>query len=153
MKHLYFLIFCFLFACGEKPKEVKDTYPDGSLRFKYYKVNEKIEGDFFEFYNTGELMGKKYFKNGLEQGNAKLFYQNGTIKGSSNFKDGKLHGIDSIFYPSGNVRFVSTFQNGKKHGPFKRFNETSQQLEFEAIYENDSLLSVKNSLQDSLIAQ
>ncbi len=139
--YLFFTIFAFYYSCKNENPSVTTFYPDGSEREVYKTKEDKIEGEYLQYYNTGELMTKKNFVNGKEDGKAVTYYETGELKEVQFYLNGKVNGNDTVFYKSGKKRYTSQYSDNLKNGVFQRWSE-SDSLEFETIYKMDSIVSI-----------
>jgi antitoxin component YwqK of YwqJK toxin-antitoxin module len=131
-------------ACTDKPKENILTYKDtGAVMRRYFTVKDKIEGAMLEYYPDGKVKMERNFKEGIQTGQTIAYYPDGKLKERQHYLNGVLEGGDTLFYPNGKSQFIVQFKNGKKDGPLQKWTEDGN-LFFEAVYQMDSLKSVKS---------
>lgn len=78
--------------------EVSYYYKNKNIYRKVSFVDKKIDGKFYEYYNTGELRESGKYKNGLRDGNWKAYYKSGKIYKKGRYNKGDKVGIWKIFY-------------------------------------------------------
>ncbi|MDQ3142294.1 MAG: hypothetical protein M3Q56_08610 [Bacteroidota bacterium] len=143
------LILMIVNSCTGK-KDVQEKvrkYPNGATSRKQLEINGTIEGLMTDYFINGQIKQERLFENGLQNGKSINYFESGGIEEIQYYNKGLRIMGDTVFYPSGKIHFTSWFENNKKNGPFKRYSETGE-LEFEAIYEMDSIKSVKNYLAE-----
>jgi antitoxin component YwqK of YwqJK toxin-antitoxin module len=142
-----FLLFQQCTPNASAPQEHHYNHPDGSLRRRYFMVNNQIEGEMTEYYpKTGQIQVKRQFKKGIQTGRTLLFYPDGKLKEVQYYEDGKKQKGDTIFYSNGKPQFLVTFKNGKMDGYMRKWTEDGE-LFFEARYQQDSLKEVTKIMQ------
>jgi antitoxin component YwqK of YwqJK toxin-antitoxin module len=139
----------------------------GTVSHKFNVVNEKINGQFEEFYPNGKLKIKKTFVNGLAEGEQIGYFENGEIwkkgnfvKGNPNgewffyhengklessgiFKDGSRIGVWKVYRENGNISDETDYgDTGKKTGIYKSY-DVDGKLEFELTYKGEDLIAYK----------
>ncbi len=135
---------CYSFLCNKPLESVEDKYPDGTLHFKYFRNKDKQkQGQWIEFFPNGQIKSKLSFHKDLEEGRAVYFYETGELKEVQYFTKGKKNGPDTVFSQVGTIRNISNFKNGLKHGKFLKFKLSSDSLDIESNYSQDSLISFK----------
>ncbi len=145
--YLFIIIVTINYSCKNDNPTVTTLYPNGSKREIYKTKNNKIEGEYLQYYKTGELMIKKNFVDGKENGKAITYYETGELKEVQNYLNGKVNGNDTVFYKSGKKRYTSQYTDNLKDGIFQRWSE-SDSLEFETIYKMDSIVSIKDLIKN-----
>ncbi len=73
MKYLYLFIVLCVFSCNKANKEYHDN---GKIKKKYFKKNDKYEGQFLEYFENGFLKEKHKYFNGVKIDSS--FYYNST---------------------------------------------------------------------------
>ncbi len=142
-----FLLFQQCTPNASAPQEHHYNHPDGSLRRRYFMVNNQIEGEMTEYYpKTGQIQIKRQFKKGIQTGRTLLFYPDGKLKEVQYYEDGKKQKGDTIFYSNGKPQFLVTFKAGKMDGYMRKWTEDGE-LFFEARYQQDSLKEVTKIMQ------
>jgi antitoxin component YwqK of YwqJK toxin-antitoxin module len=103
--------------------------------FKHYKatqIDNKIEGELHEYFDSGENLSIVKYVNNIRQGEALTYYRNGQIYSKANYLDGKLDGD-----------YISYYQNGKpyKQGKYKKGTAVG---EWKTFYKNGTVKSIEN---------
>jgi uncharacterized protein len=120
-------------------------------------INDKLEGDFFEYDPEGYLLSTVTYQNGLKEGIAKAYAPNGKViaeisiqsdkkEGPSlyYFSSGKIYrelffindlqeGEEKIYFENGKPESFIEYRAGKKEGKFLQWNEAGI-LIFEGEY-------------------
>jgi antitoxin component YwqK of YwqJK toxin-antitoxin module len=91
IKKTIFLHLVILFSCQpHSEKMMKEYYPDGKLKCEYKLVNNKIEGDYIEYWENGNVKEYgKYLKGKREYVFVKVFSNGKTYR---HYLNGKLEG-------------------------------------------------------------
>ncbi|MEI6411950.1 MAG: hypothetical protein WCR52_21340 [Bacteroidota bacterium] len=145
LRFLLPVIFTFLAACSDsKPKEKLIYYKDSNAVLRrYFTIKDQIDGLMQEYYQDGKVKMERNFKNGIQTGPSIAYYPDGKHKERQYFVNGVQEGGDTLFYPDGKPQFIVQFKGGKKDGALQKWTEDGV-LFFEAIYQMDSLKSVKS---------
>lgn len=87
------------YKIGEK-SEGKEVifYKNRTVFRKTQLSNAKLDGMFYEYYETGELKEAGVYELGLREGNWKEFYKNGKIKRKGKYEKGNKVGTWKVFY-------------------------------------------------------
>lgn len=93
MKKIYMPIFLSLLLvnCTNK-QELKEYYPDGTLKIKYTKIDNKKDGKCTQFYKSGKVQLEYSFKDDFANGPFTSYYENGNIKQKGQFIWGSPNG-------------------------------------------------------------
>lgn len=130
--------------CNKPLESVEDKYPDGTVRYKFFRNKENQKhGLWLEFFPNGQVKSQVSFHKDLEEGRAVHYYESGELKEVQYFTKGKKNGPDTVFSQGGTIRNISNFKHGLKHGKFLKFKSSSDSLDIESIYSQDSLISFK----------
>ena len=110
--------------------QVIKKYKNGQIKSIENFKNEKLNGEFKEFFENGNLSQIGTFKNG-DMKNIKVFYENGNLKFEQNLKGrkGKYRG----YYPNGMLEAEGEVFQGDEIGLWKYYNENGR-LSSEGMY-------------------
>lgn len=143
------LLVLFLQGCSDELTEIRETYPDGSLKsiFKidqdslkqkkgevYLKNGNKmavffkddsLHGDAFEYFSSGVLKKKTHFDNNIETGWAVTYDRNSNLIDSSLYIDGICKEY-KLFYTNGDLKQKSKEKqfNHEKIIEYENFNKS-----------------------------
>lgn len=97
------LLVFLLIGCKSKsiPKEVKEYYPNGSLKCKYNVVDGVINGKFVCYFESGEIESEINYKDGLRQGRVNTYYKNGMLRWRGTNLNDILNGWTEYFDQNG----------------------------------------------------
>lgn len=154
-----------LFSCDDKTV-VKENYPTGELKAKYFLENKKLHGTYYEYYKSGRYKEQSIYQNGKLNGIRRVYFDNGNLDFEANYKNGKENGLfkdyskegyllcainykngkqDSIsrwYYPNGNLEQETEFNNGLQYGKSVFYYENGQ-IKLDALLENDTTVYFK----------
>ncbi len=144
---LFFVISYIIVVCSCKDKDIEPrfiNYSDGTKLATFF-VNKKgdMVGPYTEFYRSGKIKSIKVFENNLEQGKGIHYYETGELREVQYFVNGKKHGGDTLYEMNGKIRNLSYFDHGKMNGTFIKYKDSTDSIELESIYIQDSLVSIK----------
>ena len=141
MKKL-FLIFLVLFAaaCTNTENQLKNdkntvfaldksntgkvysTYPnEKNIKSFGTLVNGKLQGRYFEYYESGSPLFVTNYKEGKLNGTAKKYYENGKIQVKGYMKDNLAEGKFTFFYEEGGRQSIKNFKHGIYDGYYMEF--------------------------------
>lgn len=126
----------------DKPVEKIQYYGTGEVSRRFFEVNGKKEGEMKDFYPNGSLKAIRLFENDIQIGRTVIYYPGGQIKETQYYADGMKEGSDTVFYESGQPQLMLNFHEDKQHGYVRKWSPEGE-LIFEARYEMDSLVEVK----------
>lgn len=147
---------------GERTGPWKYYYENGNVKEVCTFKNDKLDGEYFKYYNNGKPMEHLFYKEGKYDGFQSVYYSNGSLKNTYNYKNdiqdgeetgyykngkvnykvnskqGLYNGIYNLYFENGAPNKTITFVNGIKIGPSKEFfNHPKEQLYCEGNYENN----------------
>jgi antitoxin component YwqK of YwqJK toxin-antitoxin module len=88
-------------------------YYDNIICEKFYKLNNKIHGEYNSFYNTGEPEIISYYNEGKIDGLFIRIYKNGLIEEKTFYRNGMKDGDCVKFYEDGIIKEKSYFVNNR----------------------------------------
>lgn len=91
-------------------------YPNGNLKFRYFLVNNKLNGDGRLLYEEGRLCLEESFVNGKLHGIRREWYSNGNLESEEFYKDGLRNGISKSWYLDKKQKTQCVYLNGTLHG-------------------------------------
>lgn len=132
---------------GKKQGHWIRNYPDGSIMYDGYFIDDKPAGEFKRYYEDGKLKSLMTFSKNGSEASASLFYQNGFIASKGKYlnqlKEGtwqffsdseegllisdeeylndKRNGSLRIFYPDSTVAEMINYKNGIKNGEWIKY--------------------------------
>jgi antitoxin component YwqK of YwqJK toxin-antitoxin module len=148
---------------GMKQGYWEKNYPDGTMEYRGYFVDDQPVGEFVRYHENGHVKAKMYFtgKNGVSY--ARLYYGNGTLAGEGkyigtlkdsiwkyysfygghlsymeNYLNGKKEGISVKYYPDGSVGEKLEWKNDHRHGLWEQYYIDGTLL-LKSSYANDRL--------------
>jgi antitoxin component YwqK of YwqJK toxin-antitoxin module len=140
-------------APGRNRSEAIGYHPSGKLKFRYFLVNNELngvgrfwdeEGRLFleesyvngqvhgtrkEYYPTGTLKLEEFYKENQRNGFAKSWYLDGNNKREAIYLNGNLHGLCSEWYPNGQISERKKYEGGFINGVCLKWNEQGKQIE------------------------
>lgn len=78
-----------------------EYYPNGILKKKYFNINAKINGEFWEYNDLGEVVYSSTYVDGIKMGNTFEYSSNRYVKSHFLFEDD-------------NAIYLGYYENGKK---------------------------------------
>lgn len=105
-------------------------YNDDSeeIQITFFK-QDKLHGEYKEFYDKKILKFSVNYENGLKQGSAKWYHNNKILARQVNFSDDKRNGEELEYYQNGNLSKKCNYENDLLQGecvsyyPNKRINQ------------------------------
>lgn len=88
----------------------ESTYDDGSVRFKGTYVNEKLEGEVFNYYKD-TLSSFNNYKNGKRQGASKEYHKNGTLFAEGSYDNSDKVGVWEFYREDGSLASIEEYSN------------------------------------------
>jgi hypothetical protein len=144
---VYLLIIVVLLSCQNKQKDYYDT---GELQSEYSLNDEgNYHGEKRLYYKNGQLHEITHYVDGILQGDAVRYDSLGNILVKGKFLDGEKHGKVMNYLPNGKMSNYITYNTGKEHGWTRTFDE-NENLTYERLSRNDTILYSKNFKTDSL---
>jgi antitoxin component YwqK of YwqJK toxin-antitoxin module len=77
-------------SCVKNKITYVDYYPNGSLKIKGYRCQNKFCDSLIGYYNNGEILFRGYYKNSKQEGRWKYFHMNGKKQSIKEFRNGEL---------------------------------------------------------------
>ena len=103
-----------------------EKYKSKMIKIQGNKVNEKLHGIVYEYYDRfnpnslnkykGFLKSETNFKNGLKNGESKTYYKSGELLEIKNYVNDTLHGLYTSYHKNGNVKTRQMQVNGAMDG-------------------------------------
>jgi TonB family protein len=103
-------------------KSISPDYKTGTFKYWYENgqcqlvcsyVNNKLDGEYFEYYDNGRPKNKKNYKNGLLDGTEKSWSSQGLLAKVVEYKDGVKHGRFLTYYDNGQLIRKDIYRNNK----------------------------------------
>ena len=116
-------------ASGRNRSEALGYHANGNLKFKYFLVNNELNGCGNFWDPDGRLLLEEHYVDGRVQGKRKEWYSNGSPKSEELYKEGVRSGISKLWYPEGPLKFQGEYLNGRRHGLFLDYCPGGQLLE------------------------
>ncbi len=91
----------------------KYWYENGQCQLVCSYVNNKLDGEYFEYYDNGRPENKKNYKNGLLDGTEKSWSSQGLLAKVVEYKDGVKHGRFLTYYDNGQLIRKDIYRNNK----------------------------------------
>jgi antitoxin component YwqK of YwqJK toxin-antitoxin module len=148
---------------GKKQGWWKRYYPDGTIMYTGFFVNDSPRGTFKRYFENGTRKAIMYFSDDGKSSYAKLFYMNGelaaegkyigTLKDSTwnyfsyythtlsldeNWLSGQKNGITRKYYDNGTVAESTEWERNVKTGKWYQYFEDGS-LRLSSSYENDKI--------------
>jgi antitoxin component YwqK of YwqJK toxin-antitoxin module len=92
-------------------------------------INDKLDGQYIEYYPNGQVKVTVSYKQGKEQGEYIEYYKTGKIAFRKYYHDGLLNGEEKGFYENGNNMYEVKNRKGKRNGVLKKYSENGKFLE------------------------
>ena len=77
----------------------------------YNEFNEKIEGEYKEWYENGQLSKQSIYVNGKHHGGYKSWFRNDKLQMQCTYVDGKREGKYEYYYDCGQLWIQCTYIN------------------------------------------
>lgn len=110
----------------------------GSITKKAEYKNDKLEGQYSEWYRGGRLSSMHTYKNGVMDGKQIICYEKGGNLEVAEYKDGYRNGLTTWFYENGAKKMTIEYTDGQFNGLQQSFYEDGS-LKKEATYKNGKL--------------
>jgi len=91
----------------------KYWYENGQQKLICSYVNNKLDGEYLEYYNNGKPKNKKFYKNGLLNGTEKSWSSKGFLAKVVEYKDGVKHGKFMTYYDNGQLIRKDIYRNNR----------------------------------------
>lgn len=121
---IFIMIFCFLsfsFTAQETVWLTKDLQETSQNKAVYYKIGAKLEGEVSYFYKGRTIFRKVFFVKGKMDGNFYEYYNSGELKIAGKYKKGQATGNWKEYYKNGKIKKKGRYNNGDKVGIWKIF--------------------------------
>jgi antitoxin component YwqK of YwqJK toxin-antitoxin module len=106
---------CLIIFLILRPKEKREFYDTGELKFLYYLKKDRKIGKETIYYRTGEINRIKHWdKKGELYGESIVFYRTGEKYIVSNYLDNELDGEYTVYHKDGTVIESYNYNNGGK---------------------------------------
>src|SRR5690349_6468436 len=73
------------------PVERRAFFDDGKLKKRWFLVNNKVNGNFFTYYENGTQRSISNYKDGLQHGKTIAFFKNGKTQSLANWQHGMMN--------------------------------------------------------------
>ena len=113
---------------------------NGVLTSKGNHTEDKVIGEYINYYNSGKIKSKSNYKNDSLHGYYTDYYKNGQLKQQGWYKDNLLHGEWHTYYTNGTLEIVNFFHKDKLHG-IQKYYATNGKLDYTYNYKYGELLS------------
>lgn len=125
---------------GGKTGEWKFYTDNGVLSNEGTFTENKIEGDYFNYYKNGNIAFITPYKEGSINGYYKAYHPNKQISTQGWYKEGNQHGEWRYYYRDGTLQAINFFHKGLLHGLQKYFGVNGK-LSSSLRYEYNALVS------------
>ncbi|WP_282133892.1 hypothetical protein [Seonamhaeicola maritimus] len=141
---LLFILIAFV-SCKTIIIDEKDTVDKDGI--SYFKKDMKLVNGFvIGYFENGWLSYEGKYKGGKKVGVHKYWYHQykfGDLANESIYKDGVIIS-EKTYYDDNQLWTEGTYKNGVEDGVHKGYYYKSGKLEYEQVWENGKLISVKN---------
>lgn len=143
----------FVFKENKVQGEFKEYYPHGiEMTISRYTSGEK-QGLEKEFYPSGEIAAEYNYVNGLYDGKVKTYFPNGQIQSEGIAKEGLYEGPWKTYYSNGIIEGEFSYDQGKYDGLYKSY-DIDGKLHSEFVYRSGDIKEYKYFAKDgSLIRE
>jgi len=134
-KILCFVVLIFgLFGCSDSSNNgavTSDTlyYANGNISDIYNRIDGKLNGYSYFFYESGELESKLHFKEDVQDDSCFTFFKSGRIRSSYLSEDGLVEGPCVVFYESGDTMEFGEFYGSMKSGLWIYFDTIGNKIQ------------------------
>lgn len=112
MTRYFIILFFFLLACDDLPKEgSKKKIKDGVVK---------------QYYASKVVKNEIEYKDGKRHGTAKNYYKDGTLHQQIEYTNGKKNGDAITYYENGKVFQITPYENNLMHGIRKKYRPNGQ---------------------------
>ncbi len=103
----------------------KEYYENGNIKSSVNYINGYINGEAFFFYDKNPKVTKAEmtFENDKVIGNYFEYYENGTQKAKIIYKKGKSEGDAEFYHPNGKLKIKANYKDGLRDGKWEYFDE------------------------------
>ena len=119
-KAIFYILFALVVAsCGNKEKEVVNTYADGQpqkIQYVKWKGNNKEVHKVEYFYPNGTTESIIRYDEEKKSGKSEYYFKNGELRLEENYKEGLLNGESVEYYKSGEINYKANYKNGIPDG-------------------------------------
>jgi antitoxin component YwqK of YwqJK toxin-antitoxin module len=91
-------------------------------REEYTLKDNKLEGEYKQWYPNGQLSSRGYYKEGKPEGEYNWWGPKGNLSSKSYYKEGKPEGEYKGWYDNGKLRIQYYYKEGKKEGEYKEWD-------------------------------
>jgi antitoxin component YwqK of YwqJK toxin-antitoxin module len=116
-------------APGRNRSEAIGYHPNGSLKFRYFLVNNELNGTGRFWDEKGRLHLEENYVSGRLHGVRREWYPTGVLKSETFYKDNLNNGVAKSWYPDGKQKIQAAYLNGRLHGQFLEWCLTGQLIE------------------------
>lgn len=118
----------------------KEFYRFGELKYIASYVNNKVHGEFIEYWENGKVKLKKKYVNGVGHGRESGFHENGAMESDCNLIDGEIEDGEVIsWYDNGQILVKYCIVDGKAEGEWFIFYKNGV-LNEKGFNRNDTLV-------------
>ena len=113
---------------GEKIVIIKDTvsnseqitifHVNGNIKEKFHKINDTLNGKYYEYYDSGKVKQLANYENGLASGQLLTYYRNGNVKGTYEMDSSCFNGFSKEYDEMGELKMVNLYK--ENHLYFKQ---------------------------------
>jgi len=164
MKHIkkITIILAIFIFCSCKPEHHKDYYPNGTLRYEYYKsrLTGRTTGTYKEYYENGKIRTIGQSRDGRMTGIWKTYWENGKIQSIQNLKDNRVisiefwdsdgvqtikdgTGVGAYYDDDGQISSTISYKNNVPDGKFEHWYPYGYGKESETYYRNGKIVYSK----------
>jgi antitoxin component YwqK of YwqJK toxin-antitoxin module len=103
-------------ASGRNRSEALGYHPNGKLKFRYFLVNNELNGVGRFWDEEGRLYLEESYVNAKLHGTRRQYYPAGALESEESYKDNQRNGIAKSWYPDGSKKREAIYLSGSLHG-------------------------------------